>query len=142
MNETLFLIFAAVTSQLQLPDGLLSAVCMVESNHNPKAIHYNDGKGHSLGVCQIKYETAKLVGYKGTAEALRGPKTNALYAGKYLRYQLIRYDGDIVKALAAYNAGKFNPTKSGIPRNLKYVKKVFSVWNSSEVIYETPANTN
>jgi soluble lytic murein transglycosylase-like protein len=128
MSE-LLLIFATVTQSFTLPVGLLSSICYVESRHQVKAININDGGANSLGICQIKLDTAKAIGYKGTAKDLHhSPFLNAFYAGKYLKKQLNRYDNDIVKAIAAYNAGKCRFNAKGLVMNRKYVQKVMNEW--------------
>lgn len=125
----LILIFATVTQTYNLPSGLISSICYVESKHDPAAISYHDGNGDSIGLCQIKLKTAELVGYKGDVSTLHhSPAVNAHYAGKYLRHLLDRYHNDPVKAIAAYNAGSYRVSKDGLPKNRKYVKKVMNVW--------------
>ena len=128
MNE-LLLIFAMVTQTYSLPPKLLSALCYVESGHKVTAINVNDGGADSLGVCQIKLTTAKLVGYKGTAKELhKSPFLNISFAGKYLKKQLTRYNGDIVQAIAAYNAGRCRFNNKGQIKNRIYVSKVLKAW--------------
>lgn len=105
--------------------ALLLAICTQESNlTNAYVLH--DGGSPSIGVCQLKYETAKMVGFKGRARDLMVPVINATYAAKYLAYQQERYGDDWHKLAAAYNAGSYNPSTKikGCPRNLKYVKAV------------------
>lgn len=122
-------IFALVSQSLGLPPGLLSAVCWVESKHNQDAINLYDGGTPSLGVCQIKLSTARRLGYKGSIQKLwRDPKTNAYYAGLYLRVNLDRYDNDANKAVAAYNAGVHRVNNQGLTKNRKYVEKVLLAW--------------
>ncbi len=122
------LTLAAITISLQLPPGLLSAVCYVESHHNPEALHLDDGTEPSVGLCQLHPSTAKLMGFKGTNKELMNPNVNAFYAGKYLKRQLIRYHGDTNAAVAAYNAGRHNIDKKGRTRNSRYVRKVYAAW--------------
>lgn len=110
---------AATTAQVSF--DLLRAICTVESGLNPKALNPKDGGSASHGMCQIKYTTAKTVGYRGTEKELYNVKTNALYAAKYLKYQLQRYKGDWLKATSAYNRGSYHPS------NHKYVKRVVNV---------------
>lgn len=74
----------------------------------------------------MKLETAKLVGYKGDEKNLLNPQLNVFYSGKYLKKQIIRYKGDIPKAVSAYNAGRFKVS------NQKYVKKVFMAWSEGK----------
>lgn len=125
---TLILLFSATTSTFQLPPGLLSALCWIESNHNPKAIHKDDGSGNSVGICEIKLETAKLLGFKGTEQGLMDPKVNIYYAGKYLAKQIDRYNGDAIKGIAAYNAGTYRVNAKGLIMNRRYVAKVTKAW--------------
>ncbi len=128
MNE-LILIFATVTQTFNLPTGLINSICYVESKYVVKAINVDDFGSDSLGLCQVKLETAQLVGYEGDAFDLQNnPSINAYYAAKYLRRQLDRYGGDVVKGIAAYNAGKFKVTEEGDVLNQGYVDKVMNTW--------------
>lgn len=108
---------------LDLPTGLLSSLCYVETTHKVTAIAYNDGKTHSYGICQIKIETAKGLGFKGTEIDLMKPENNIYYAGLYLKYQTIRYKGDMPRAITAYNRGK--STGNG---HSEYYLKVNKQW--------------
>lgn len=103
-----------------VPYRLLRAICQVESNLNPKAVNKYDGGSASYGLCQIKLATAKYMGYRGNSKLLLTPSVNALYAAKYLRYQLDRYGNDWVRAISAYNRGK----SSAKIKNKMYVHKV------------------
>ncbi len=124
----LALLFASVTTQLSLPPGLLSAICFMESSHRTHVVNEFDGGSPSIGLCQIKLNTAKMVGFTGTAEELKDPSANAYWAGKYLKKQLDRYEWSYYKAVAAYNAGRFIASKSGNAVNKHYVNKVFFIW--------------
>lgn len=126
---TLALLFSTTTLALSLPPGLLSALCYVESKHRVDAVHHDDGKGDSLGVCQIKLPTARLLGFRGTQADLMKPENNIHYAGKYLLKQLHRYQMDPRRAVSAYNAGTFHGKVDGSPRNAPYVKRVFAMWS-------------
>jgi soluble lytic murein transglycosylase-like protein len=66
------------------------------------------------------------VGTDVSSADLLNPTVNALAAGRYLKMQLDRYDGDWCKSVAAYNSGTYNPSKvlPGKPRNYKYIKGV------------------
>lgn len=128
---TLAALFAATTHAFSLPSGLLSSVCFVESHHDVAAIVANDGGSSSVGVCQMKLATAKMLGFQGTLEQLKAPKMNVKYAGKYLRYQLNRYDGDTIKAIAAYNAGTHMLNRKGLPVNHRYVQAVLAAWEDT-----------
>jgi len=95
----LLLAFAAATHTFSLPEGLLSAVCWVESSHRPDRIHKDDGSEDSIGLCQVQHTTAKMLGFKGSKKDLLKPTTNAFYAGKYLRYQLDNTQAILIKLL-------------------------------------------
>jgi|SRR5580658_10481167 soluble lytic murein transglycosylase-like protein len=120
--NTLLAIFTATTVQLNLPPGLLASLCFVETRHNVNAIHYADGKGNSLGVCQIKRSTAQYLGFDGTEQDLMDPETNIYYAGLYLRHHIRRYQS-INRAVIAYNLGH-----AGNLTYTNYQVKVFKVW--------------
>ncbi len=128
VTQSLLLLFAAASQTYHLPVGYQSALCFVESSHNPSAVHKDDGHGNSVGECQIKLSTARELGFKGTENELKVPKTNIHYAARYLSRQLIRYHNDIRKATAAYNAGSFRLNKQGKVMNQHYVDKVFKAW--------------
>lgn len=129
----LALLFVTASQTQGLPPGLLSALCFVESSHRVSAINIDDRGSPSLGVCQIKYETAKMLGYKGDAKGLQNdPTRNVHYASKYLAKQVKRYGGDYRKAVAAFNAGKYNEAPDGQPMNRKYVGKVFKAWSEAK----------
>jgi hypothetical protein len=122
LNE-LTIIFNVFSATFALPDGLLSSLCYVESKGNARAISRNDGGSDSIGVCQIKLNTAKLEGYKGTEEGLLNPATNAYFAAKYLARQIKRYKGNYAKAITAYNQGSTKSHGGSL-----YLTKVFNRW--------------
>lgn len=138
INEVIALALLAASQNQGLPPGLLSAVCYVESKHNTRYyLNKNDGRGinpgHSLGECQVKRATARMLGYRGSEERLKSDvKVNTYYAAKYLKHQLDRYGGDIPKAIAAYNAGTHRVNKKGLTRNRKYVTKVMKAWSEGK----------
>lgn len=107
--------------------AVMAALCSVESSGNPSAINPNDGGSPSYGLCQIKLGTARMMGFKGTTEELwHNPEINHYYAMKYFKWQLERYDGDLLKAIAAYNSGSIKYKRNGDFVNLNYVRKVMS----------------
>ena len=119
----LIVLLTTISAQYGIPHGLLNSVCFIESGRNPAAINYNDGDGHSIGLCQIKLKTARFMRYRGTEKGLFDPKVNIEYAAKYLQYQIKRYKGDTQKALVAYNRGNAN----GLTRS-SYSDKVIKHW--------------
>lgn len=101
-------IMRGAAKRYSIPERLLLSVCWVESRHKVNALNELDGDSPSYGLCQIKYETAKGLGFKGQAQELLDGKTNARFAAKYLSFQLKRYNGDEAKAIRAYNRGHFD----------------------------------
>lgn len=79
-----------------LPPALVESVARVESGLRPGAV---SSKG-ALGVMQLMPATAKAL----DADP-RDPAQNIDAGARLLRELLLKYDGDVVKALSAYNAG-------------------------------------
>ena len=120
----LALLFITVSVAYDLPPGLLSAVCYVESEHRPGIVVARDGDGTpSYGTCMIKEKTARFMGFKGLTKDLLRPEVNIKYAGQYLRYQLNRYDGNLARGVTAYNKG--NSSSHG---GSEYLAKVFNTF--------------
>jgi soluble lytic murein transglycosylase-like protein len=66
----------------------------------------------AIGLAQLMPGTARDLGVDPN-----DPNTNLLGGARYLRQQLDRFDGDIERALAAYNAGPARVLRAaGIPR--------------------------
>jgi soluble lytic murein transglycosylase-like protein len=128
----LLVLFAAVSQTFNLPQGLLASVCFVESSYDIEATNVDDGDGDSLGVCQVKVETARTLGFLGTAVQLKNPRVNSYYAGKYLHHQLRRYGGNLHKAVASYNSGTWRINAKGQTANQRYVNKVMKVWKEQK----------
>jgi soluble lytic murein transglycosylase-like protein len=123
-------IILGAAKSVKVSGAILVAICTHESGLNNIAIQ--DRGSFTYGICQVKYETASMLGYEGSPEGLMDPKINAIYAATYLRYQHNRY-GNWCKAIAAYNAGRYNESKilPGKPRNIKYVRNVQMKLNKS-----------
>ncbi len=80
-----------------LPAAFVESVAKTESGFDPSAI---SPKG-AIGVMQLMPATAKALGVEPA-----DPKQNIEAGALLLRQLLIKYDGDVVKALSAYNAGE------------------------------------
>lgn len=126
-------IILSVAKSVGVPGTLLLAICASETKLT-HVIALNDGKTHTFGICQVKHETAQMLGFKGTSKDLMRSKVNAEYAAKYLKYQLNRYNGNWCKATAAYNSGTYNPSTKvvGEPRNLRYIQRVSKFLNERD----------
>ena len=124
-------LFVTVSYSNHLPPGLLSALCWVESHHKVNAVNQFDGGSASVGICQMKLDTARTLGFTGDEKELMKPEVNMTYAAKYLAKHIKRYDDDINKAVAAYNAGKCRLNAKGQIMNRKYVRKVIESWKEN-----------
>lgn len=85
--------------------ALIAAVIYSESRFVDQTSHAD-----ARGLMQITPETAKEIeklsgGSTFQLSDLRDPELNIRYGTFYLRHLINRFDGDVVAALAAYNAG-------------------------------------
>lgn len=123
MDYTTIILLAA--KKIAVSGALLLAICTHETGLKNTMVHH-DGGSPSYGICQVKKDTAKMMGYNVNGNDLMKPEVNAKVAASYLKYQLDRYDNNMCMATASYNAGRYNPSSKmiGHPRNLKYIRSV------------------
>lgn len=86
----------AAAARYGLSPAFLDAVARAESGYDPGAV----SPAGAIGVMQLMPRTARDLGVDP-----RDPRQNILGGAAYLRQLLDRFDGDIDRALAAYNAG-------------------------------------
>jgi soluble lytic murein transglycosylase-like protein len=122
-------IILTAAKSVKISGAILVAICSHESGLQNITVPH-DGGSPTYGICQVKYDTATMLGFKGKPQDLLEPKINAKYAATYLKYQYNRY-GSWCMAVAAYNSGTYNPSSKepGHPRNIKYVKNVSKMLN-------------
>lgn len=129
-------IILAASSKHQVDPALVKAIIKAESGYNPAAV---SRKG-AVGLMQLMPATASDLGVKD----LFDPELNIHGGVKYLKQLLLRYEGNLVLAIAAYNAGIGNVRKyEGIPpykTTRYYVKKVLEYYRRYKG--ETSAGNN
>lgn len=92
---------AAKAAAHGVPDGLARAVVRVESNYNPRVT----GRAGEVGLMQIKYQTARGLGYTGSRAALYDPATNLEWGMRYLAAAHRLAGGSLCGTLAKYQGG-------------------------------------
>jgi len=110
--------------RLGIDPALVHAVMHQESGFDPRAV---SPKG-AMGLMQLMPETALLVGVSDAFDT----EQNIMGGAEYLKQCLQRFGGDLVKALAAYNAGPLNVEKyDGCPpfaETRNYVARVMEAY--------------
>jgi Transglycosylase SLT domain len=104
--------------------ALVRAVISTESGWNPNAV---SRKG-AVGLMQLIPETAQRYGVNDSFD----PAQNVEGGTEYLKDLLARYNGDLSRSLAAYNAGERTVDLNGgvpaIPETQQYVRKVTNAY--------------
>jgi soluble lytic murein transglycosylase-like protein len=90
-------VVGSASHRYHLDPDLVNSVIRAESGFNPKAV---SRKG-AMGLMQLEPQTAAQLGVADPFD----PATNVDGGTRYLRELLVRYNFDLIKALAAYNAG-------------------------------------
>jgi soluble lytic murein transglycosylase-like protein len=97
-------LLAQIAARYSLSPALLEALVWQESRWRQSAV---SPKG-AVGLTQLMPATARELGVDP-----RDPVANLEGGARYLRAMLDRFDGNVVKALAAYNAGPARVERAG-----------------------------
>nr|DAJ26172.1 MAG TPA: hypothetical protein [Caudoviricetes sp.] len=136
------IIQASNATGISLP--LLARIANQESGFNPSA----QSEAGATGLFQTMPDTARELGI----EDMTNPYQSAMGGAKYIAQQLQRYDGNLNKALAAYNAGPGNvdswisngwdgsPDSIPIDETRNYVKSIGGGLDNSIQANYTQAN--
>ncbi len=103
-----------------VPFSLADAVVRVESRYNPRASHAGN-----YGLMQIRHQTARGLGYSGSASGLLDAETNARYGMKYLGMAYKMAGGDTCRTVMKYQSGHMTNRMSGA--NRAYCAKVRTI---------------
>lgn len=99
----------------EVDPAIVLAMIWRESRYNPEAV--GDG-GNSLGLMQVQPRWHGKRMEKLGCEDLLDPYQNVVVGIDYLAESIDRYDGDVAKALVAYNAGHYGGTVTAYARDV------------------------
>ena len=97
-------IVAHAGAQYAVSPALIDAIAHVESRYNPGAV----SPAKAVGIMQLMPATARELGVDA-----HDAGANIRGGTAYLRLLLNRFDGDVVRTIAAYNAGPGAVIKAG-----------------------------
>lgn len=117
-----------MAAEQNLESKLVRAVIEVESGFNPRAVSHRGAQG----LMQLMPSTARRLGVEDPFD----PEQNVKAGTRELRRLLDRYAGDLVLALAAYNAGQGAVDRhGGVPpygETRRYVRWIMSRYTGRE----------
>lgn len=89
-----------------IPESLIHAAVQRESRYNPALRH-----GPFWGLMQIRYDTARSLGYRGAPKGLLDAETNLTYGVTYLANAYLVAGGDERRAIRLYSTGFYYEAK-------------------------------
>jgi soluble lytic murein transglycosylase-like protein len=128
----------SISDQHHLDPDFISSVIHAESGFNPRAV---SPKG-AQGLMQLMPGTASKLGVSNTFD----PRANVEGGTRYLSELLERYNFDVIKALAAYNAGPHRVQQyGGVPpyyETRTYVARIVRDYNRKKIAERKAAAAN
>lgn len=128
-------VVAGSSEHYRLDPDLMNSVIRAESGFNPRAV---SPKG-AQGLMQLMPKTASNLGVTNAFD----PQANVEGGTRYLRELLEKYDFDLIKALAAYNAGPQRVQQyGGVPpyyETRAYVARIIRDFNKQKLAKEKQA---
>ncbi|MBI2677401.1 MAG: lytic transglycosylase domain-containing protein [Candidatus Koribacter versatilis] len=126
---------ATAAGKHQIDEEFIEAVIRAESSGNPRA---RSPKG-AQGLMQLMPQTASTLGVKDAYD----PAANVDAGTRHLRALLEQYNGDAVKALAAYNAGAQRVAQyHGVPpyrETQAYIRRIIRDYNAKKLAQQKTA---
>ena len=124
----------SASNRTRIDPDFLTSVIRAESANNPRAV---SRKG-AQGLMQLMPSTADTLGVRNSFD----PADNVDGGSRYLQQLLERYQGDAVKALAAYNAGPQRVDQyHGVPpyhETHAYVARIINDYNRKKLAQQKP----
>jgi soluble lytic murein transglycosylase-like protein len=128
---------ASASGAYRLDPDLVNSVIRAESGFNVRAV---SPKG-AQGLMQLMPQTASLLGVHNAFD----PQANVSGGTRYLRELLERYNFDLIKALAAYNAGPQRVEQyGGVPpyyETRAYVARIVRDFNRKKLAQQSAMKT-
>ena len=126
-SREISLLISESAKKEEISPALLEAVILTESKFDKKAVSHVG----AIGMMQLMPGTARMLGVDDPFD----PVQNLEGGIKYLSQLSDKYQGDLVKTLAAYNAGPGRvDSYGGVPpfaETQKYVKNVLSMYRKN-----------
>jgi len=110
-------VVARAAAEYEVSPALVDAIAHVESRYNPNAV----SPAKAVGIMQLMPGTARDLGVDP-----RDATANIRGGTAYLRQLLNRFDGDVVRTIAAYNAGPGAVAKAGGVPNYRETRNYVS----------------
>lgn len=111
-------------ARYRIPVAFARAIAAAESNFDPKAVSH----AGAMGLMQLMPATAVAM----YVEDAFDPRENIFGGVRYLRVLTNQFDGDLVKVIAAYNAGPEAVRRAGGVPNYRetqtYVQRVLQLY--------------